>query len=48
MKRVLDLCVKAGSEDQLDQYATEFETIRAEVRTLARQFPIPGIPQPAK
>ena len=48
MKRVLDLCVKAGSEDQLDQYATEFETIRAEVRTLARQFPIPGIPQPAE
>lgn len=47
MKQVLDLCVKAGSEDQLDQYATEFETIRAEVRTLARQFPIPGIPQPA-
>ena len=47
MKRVLDLCVKAGSEDQLDQYATEFETIRAEVRTLARQFPIPGIPQPS-
>ena len=48
MKRVLDLCVKAGSEDQLDQYATEFETIRAEVRALARQFPIPGIPQPAE
>ena len=48
MKRVLDLCVKAGSEDQLDQYATDFETIRAEVRTLARQFPIPGIPQPAE
>ena len=47
MKRVLDLCVKAGSEDQLDQYAAEFETIRAEVRTLARQFPIPGIPQPS-
>lgn len=48
MKQVLDLCVKAGSEDQLDQYATEFETIRTEVRTLARQFPIPGIPQPAE
>ena len=48
MKQVLDLCVKAGSEDQLDQYAAEFETIRAEVRTLARQFPIPGIPQPAE
>ena len=47
MKQVLDLCVKAGSEDQLDQYATDFETIRTEVRTLARQFPIPGIPQPA-
>ena len=47
MKQVLDLCVKAGSEDQLDQYATDFETIRAEVRTLARQFPIPGIPQPS-
>ena len=48
MKQVLDLCVKAGSEDQLDQYAAEFEAIRAEVRTLARQFPIPGIPQPAE
>lgn len=48
MKQVLDLCVKADSEDQLDQYAAEFEDIRAEVRTLARQFPIPGIPQPAE
>ena len=48
MKQVLDLCVKAGSEDQLGQYATDFETIRTEVRTLARQFPIPGIPQPAE
>ena len=48
MKQVLDLCVKAGSEDHLDQYAADFASIRAEVRTLARQFPIPGIPQPAK
>ena len=48
MKRVLDLCVKAGSEDHLDQYAADFAAIRAEVRTLARQFPIPGIPQPSE
>ena len=47
MKQVLNLCVKAGSEDKLDQYATDFAAIRAEVRTLARQFPIPGIPQPS-
>ena len=47
MKQVLDLCVKAGSEDHLDQYAANFAAIRAEVRTLARQFPIPGIPQPS-
>ena len=48
MKQVLDLCVKAGNEDHLDQYAADFAAIRAEVRTLARQFPIPGIPQPSE
>lgn len=43
MRRVADICVKAGSEDALDGYATELANIRDEVRTLALQFPVPGI-----
>lgn len=44
MKRVLDICVKAGDEEALDGYQSELDGIREEVRILALEFPIPGIP----
>ena len=43
MKQVLDICVKAGDETKLDDYAEELDAIREEVRALALQFPVPGI-----
>lgn len=45
MKRVLDICVQAGSEDALAGYEAELNGIRDEVRELALKFPIPGIKQ---
>ena len=42
MKQVADLCAKAGSEEHLADYATEFESIHAEVKSLATKFPVPG------
>ncbi len=43
MKKVADICIEAGSEDNLVSYEAELETIRAEVRDMALQFPVPGI-----
>ena len=43
MKQVADLCQKAGSEEKLSDFAAELSAIRAEVRTLALRFPVPGI-----
>ena len=43
MKKVADICVKAGDEDKLDDYKTELDAIREEVRELALKFPVPGI-----
>ena len=43
MKKVADICKKAGSENNLPEYAKELEAIRAEVRDLAIKFPVPGI-----
>ncbi len=43
MKKVADICVKAGNEDKLIDYKTELDTIREEVRELALKFPVPGI-----
>lgn len=43
MKKVADICTEAGSEEKLAEYAAELETIRAEVRTLALKFPVPGV-----
>lgn len=43
MKRVLDLCVEAGDEDGLAAHQPELGEIRAEVRSLALKFPVPGI-----
>ncbi|MBQ3413527.1 serine hydroxymethyltransferase [Candidatus Saccharibacteria bacterium] len=43
MKKVADLCVEAGSEEHLNDYSAELETIHAEVKALATKFPVPGI-----
>ncbi len=43
MKRVADICVRAGSEDKLGEYEAEFEKIAQEVKELALKFPVPGI-----
>lgn len=43
MKQVADICQKAGSETKLSDHQTDLNKLRAEVRTLALKFPIPGI-----
>ena len=43
MKRVADLCVKAGTEEKLPDFAPDFAKIRAKVRELSLKFPVPGI-----
>lgn len=43
MKKVADICVEAGDEAGLAQYAAELTTIHAEVRALAQKFPVPGM-----
>lgn len=43
MKKVADICVKAGNEDKLIDYKAELDAIREEVRELALKFPVPGI-----
>ena len=43
MKQVAEICVKAESEENLSKYAKDFANIHAEVKTLALQFPVPGI-----
>ncbi|MBQ9180772.1 serine hydroxymethyltransferase [Candidatus Saccharibacteria bacterium] len=40
MKKVANLAAEAGSEEKLNEYAAELETIRAEVRELALKFPV--------
>ncbi|MBQ3445698.1 serine hydroxymethyltransferase [Candidatus Saccharibacteria bacterium] len=43
MRKLADICVKAGSEDALASYGTDLTAIHAEVTALAREFPVPGI-----
>lgn len=43
MKKVADICAEAGTEENLEKYAAELETIHNEVRELALKFPVPGI-----
>lgn len=43
MKKVADICIEAGSEDNLSEFSAELEAIHNEVRTLALKFPVPGI-----
>ncbi len=43
MKRVADICKKAATEENLDQYQEDLDKIRTDVRDLAQRFPVPGI-----
>lgn len=43
MQQVAQLCAEAGSEETLEQYADQLQTLRSEVRELALRFPVPGI-----
>ena len=43
MKKVADICVKAGDEEKLADYKGELDAIREEVRELSLKFPVPGI-----
>lgn len=43
MKKVADICVKAQDEEKLADYQDELDILRAEVRELALQHPVPGI-----
>ncbi|MBR3135335.1 serine hydroxymethyltransferase [Candidatus Saccharibacteria bacterium] len=43
MKEVMDICVKAKTEEGLDEYRAGLEQIRQEVKDLALKFPVPAI-----
>ena len=43
MKRVADICIKAGSEEKLSDYRESLDNIRSNVTALAHAFPVPGI-----
>ncbi len=43
MKRVMDICVKAESEDKIVDYTADLEIIHAEVKALSLKFPVPSI-----
>ena len=43
MKRVVDICVEAGDEENLPEFEEQLEKIRAEVKEMAVQFPVPAI-----
>lgn len=43
MRRVMDVCLKAESEEELGGYGEELAVIREEVREVALRFPVPGI-----
>ena len=43
MKRVAEICEKAETEEELNNYAEDLAVIKNEVRTLALKFPIPSV-----
>lgn len=43
MKQVADICEKAGSEENLGNFASDLEKIHSEVRELSLSFPVPGV-----
>ncbi|MBQ3296845.1 serine hydroxymethyltransferase [Candidatus Saccharibacteria bacterium] len=42
MHEVAEICVKAGTEEKLDDYGDELEKIRIEVKDLALKYPLPS------
>lgn len=42
MYKVVEICVKAGTEEELENYAEDLAAIREEVRKLALKYPLPG------
>lgn len=43
MKQVADICVKAGADDNLQNYSSDLDKIHQEVKNLTKKFPVPGI-----
>ncbi|MBQ3410116.1 serine hydroxymethyltransferase [Candidatus Saccharibacteria bacterium] len=43
MKRVMEICVEAGDEENLIKFEDKLNQIRAEVKKMAVQFPVPAI-----
>ena len=43
MKQVADICVKAGTDDNLQDYSSDLDKIHQEVKNLTKKFPVPGI-----
>ena len=41
MKEVAEICIKAGSEDKLEDFSDELGKIHDEVKALALEFPLP-------
>ena len=43
MKQVANICVKAGTDDNLQNYSSDLDKIHQEVKNLTKKFPVPGI-----
>lgn len=43
MKQVADICTKAETEAELNNYAEDLAVVKEEVRTLALKFPVPAL-----
>ena len=43
MKQVLNICLEAKTEENLENFEAKFSEIRQQVETLATKFPVPGI-----
>ncbi len=43
MKQVADICTKAETEAELNNYAEDLAVVKKEVRTLALKFPVPAL-----
>ena len=43
MKRVMDICLKAGEQQKLPEYSAELNAIREEVKAVALKFPVPSL-----
>ncbi len=43
MKRVAEICIKAKSEEHLEDYMDDLNHLHSQVRTFALNYPVPGI-----